>query len=125
MIILSTFALALAGGFGALSRYMLTIALGGYASKHVAVATLCINVLASFAIGILAVLAMKTLVSPEWKMIIGTGFLGGFSTFSTMMNENLAIAKHARYSVAINLIVQCALPIIAVMLGMALARGVM
>lgn len=115
-------AVALAGGLGAVCRYVMTMMLGGYTSKHVAIATLCVNILASFLIGVLAIVALNSLVSPQLKTILGTGFLGGFSTFSTMMNENTAIAKVAKRSVLINLTAQCVLPIVAVVAGMAFAQ---
>jgi CrcB protein len=57
-------------------------------------ATLTVNILGSFLIGLLSELAVSTtLVSPEARLFLVTGFCGGFTTFSAYMFENAALLK--------------------------------
>ena len=75
---------ALGGMLGALARYALTALLAPLLTRAgLPWATLLINVSGSFALGLLAALAARNLVSPEWRAAIGVGFLGAYTTFST------------------------------------------
>ena len=60
-------------------------------------ATLCINVLACFLMGFLFVETLERLtISPALRVGILTGFIGGFSTFSTFAMETLLLAEQGR-----------------------------
>lgn len=72
------------GMLGALARYALTMLLAPLLVRTgLPWATLLINVSGSFALGLLAALAARGAVSPEWRAAIGVGFLGAYTTFST------------------------------------------
>ena len=60
-----------------------------------------INLLAGLAAGLVAALnAFHGL--PAWgRLLLATGLLGGFSTFSTAINEVLALARQRRHLVAL------------------------
>ena len=69
---------------GALARYALTVLLTPLLTRTgFPWATLLINVSGSFALGLIAALAARNVVSPEWRAAIGVGFLGAYTTFST------------------------------------------
>lgn len=72
--------IALGGMLGALARYALTVLLTRTGFPW---ATLIINVSGSFALGLIAALAARNVISPEWRAAIGVGFLGAYTTFST------------------------------------------
>lgn len=75
---------ALGGMLGALCRYALSLLLGPLLTRTgFPWATLLINVSGSFALGLLAALAARNAVSPEWRAAVGVGFLGAYTTFST------------------------------------------
>ena len=75
---------ALGGMLGALARYALTVLLAPLLTRTgFPWATLFINVSGSFALGVIAALAARNVVSPEWRVAIGVGFLGAYTTFST------------------------------------------
>ena len=75
---------ALGGMLGALARYALTVLLTPLLTRTgFPWATLLINVSGSFALGLIAALAARNVVSPEWRAAIGVGFLGAYTTFST------------------------------------------
>jgi CrcB protein len=69
--------IAIAGALGVLSRYGLSSTVHGDALPWMTVA---INVIGSFALGLIVVLPFD---SEEVRSALGVGFLGGFTTFST------------------------------------------
>lgn len=80
---------AAGGAVGSVCRYLLS-------SFHVASfpwGTLTVNVLGSLLIGLLAGLSGRGILSPELKLLLVTGFCGGFTTFSTFANESFGMMK--------------------------------
>lgn len=84
---------ALAGGLGAVARFVLDGCITAARHRRLPVATFVINVLGSFLLG--AVLGC-TAVLPDAARILGTGFLGGFTTFSTACVEWVRIVRAGR-----------------------------
>lgn len=82
------------GGFlGSVARYVVALLLAPVAPGF-PFSTLTVNILGSFLIGFLGELAISTtLVSPEARLFLVTGFCGGFTTFSAYMFENSALLK--------------------------------
>lgn len=91
------------GGFaGAVARYLL-----GGAVLHISVqerfpySTFVVNVLGCLAIGALASLAEKQhLLSPEARLLLMTGLLGGFTTFSAFGLEAVYLIRRGELWVA-------------------------
>jgi CrcB protein len=90
----------LAGALGTGARYGLTVAIHSWLSgrgsgSFVAGAqgttfplgTLVVNVVGSLLLAFIATLALHEMVKPELRLILGTGFLGAFTTFSTFELE--------------------------------------
>ncbi|PYI38558.1 fluoride efflux transporter CrcB [Arthrobacter psychrolactophilus] len=90
-------ALAVTGGMGAVGRFLVDGAIGRRFQTTFPWATFSINVSGSFALGLLTALAAGHLVSTEWALILGTGFLGGYTTFSTNSYETLRLLNEKRY----------------------------
>ena len=83
--------------------------------------TLMVNLLGSLLIGLLVGLFNKDELSPEMKLLLVTGFCGGFTTFSTFANESYEMMKVGEVLlVAIYIGSSIAVGIIAVWLGMKL-----
>jgi CrcB protein len=75
------------GGFlGAVSRYGVGLAVGALAPA--AAGTLAVNVLGSFALGALVVVAPR----PRTQLLVGTGFLSSFTTYSTFAVETAGMS---------------------------------
>ena len=55
--------------------------------------TFAVNILGSLLIGLLVALVGKGIVSNEIKLLLVTGFCGGFTTFSTFANESFGMMK--------------------------------
>jgi fluoride exporter len=84
--------IALAGGIGALCRFLLDGWINGRARARIPwlgmpLGTVLINVTGSLLLGMLAGWWMFRTGDPGWKLTLGTGFLGGYTTFSTASVE--------------------------------------
>lgn len=75
-------AIALAGGLGAVARLVVGGNLQQWSGMTFPIGTAAINVAGSFVLGLVMSSATASF-APAWVAIIGTGFLGGFTTFST------------------------------------------
>ena len=86
--------------------------------------TLVVNVAGSFAMGWLFVLfAERVHIPPEMRLLIMTGLLGAFTTFSTFSVETLALLQAGRWlAAAANVLLSVALCLCAAGLGMSLGR---
>lgn len=59
--------------------------------------TLAVNLLGGYFIGVaLAVFSAAPAIAPEWKLLVTTGFLGGFTTFSAFSGEVVTMLQHGR-----------------------------
>jgi CrcB protein len=90
---LLTCVVGLAGAGGALSRYLLGRFIAGHAGSRFPLGTLLINVTGALAIGVLFSLTARGLLSSQLQIILATGFLGGYTTFSTMSWEALQLMR--------------------------------
>jgi CrcB protein len=100
--------IGVAGAAGALARFMVGAWLSGRGDRSVLPwGTFVVNMLGSFLLGLLtgSVLA-RGAVSPTMKLVLGTGFMGAFTTFSTWQHELFrTYAKGDRRAAWINLLV--------------------
>lgn len=107
----------LGGAAGSVLRYWL----GGLVQHRLEgtgfpAGTLAVNLLGCFAIGTLAaVVETRHAFSPDLRLLLGAGLLGGFTTFSAFGNETLALLRAGQPALAsINIVAN-------VGLGLALA----
>jgi len=83
----------LAGALGALARYTLGRFIAERAGSQFPFGTLFINVTGAFVIGLLFAFAGRKIISPSAQVVLATGFLGGYTTFSTMSWEGVQLAR--------------------------------
>lgn len=86
----------LAGALGAGTRYLLGYIIAERVSSQIPFGTLLINVTGAFAIGLLFALASQKLLSPALQTILATGFLGGYTTFSTLCWEGTQLVRKGK-----------------------------
>jgi len=87
-------AIAIGGVLGCWARYAMTSLVQAIYGREFPYATLSINLLACFMMGFLFEETLDRLtISPVLRLGILTGFIGGFSTFSTFAMETLLLAE--------------------------------
>jgi len=93
-------AVAVAGGLGAVGRLVLDGVTRSLVRVNFPLGTTVINVTGSFLLGLVTGLALANGLPAEWRAILGTGFLGGYTTFSTASFETVRLAQQRRYRAA-------------------------
>lgn len=115
-----------AGGFfGAISRYVMSGWVHTLFEKPVfPYGTLAVNVLGCFLIGLLnGIFETRQIFSPELRLLVFVGFLGGFTTFSTFGYELFSFLRDSQFlSTAMNLALSVMLGLVAVWLGHTLSK---
>jgi len=86
--------ISLFGALGCLSRYLVSGWAYGLFGRSLPYGTLAVNVAGSFLLGLVMEGSLRsTLLSPEVRMGITTGFMGGFTTFSTFSYETVRLIE--------------------------------
>lgn len=114
----------LGGFFGANARFLLSgwVATRLETALHTAFpyGTLAVNVIGSFLLAVFGVWAAERAEIPEnIRLLVGTGFFGAFTTFSTYANESVALFGSNTPAVGIwNILLNNGLCILGVVLGL-------
>ncbi|MGB4272248.1 MAG: CrcB family protein [Propionicimonas sp.] len=87
---------ALAGGLGAVTRFIVDSEVGRRANAGLPVGTAVINVTGSFLLGLITGWWAFHTGDPSLKQLLGTGFMGGYTTFSTACVEASRLARAGR-----------------------------
>jgi len=114
---------AVGGAIGSVARYKLS----GYVLHHTIdwrfpAGTFAVNVIGCLVTGLLAGLAERhAILSPEARLLLLTGVLGGFTTFSAFGLETMFLLKRGDVLVAVaNIVLSVAAGLAVLWLGMAL-----
>lgn len=84
--------------FGGGSRYLVQQLVTKLTTISFPYGTLTVNILGSFIIGVIFALGAKSnLISNELKLLLATGFCGGFTTFSSFSLETLSLMKSGQF----------------------------
>lgn len=84
--------IALGGAIGSVARYLTVKGVDQKLNTFFPYGTLTVNVVGSFLIGLFYVLALrKTGMTENWRLFLGAGFCGGFTTFSAFAWENFSL----------------------------------
>jgi len=90
----------LGGAVGSLLRYVAAMAITARYSGRFPLATFLINVTGSFAIGVLATLLLDA-YNPNWRPLLITGLLGGYTTFSAFEFESFTAFRGGDSAIAL------------------------
>ena len=97
-------AVGLGAALGAWLRWGLSVALN-HVTPNLPLGTLTANIVGGYLIGIAVEIVMHhSLLTPEWRLFIITGFLGGLTTFSTFSAEAVGLLSRQQYGWALGLI---------------------
>ena len=115
---------AAGGMIGALARYVLAGWVTRLNGSVFPLGTFVVNISGSLLLGLLGTLMLeKVSVDPYWRILITIGFLGSFTTFSTLQFESLQLMETGMSGAAfINLFGSIALGLAAAWFGIVIAR---
>lgn len=91
---------AIAGGLGAASRFLVDSLIAHVNRSSVPLGTLTINVTGSLALGLITGWTLSNPGNHTWVVVLGVGFCGGFTTFSTASVEIVRLAWRGRWTLA-------------------------
>jgi len=94
-------ALALAGGAGAALRLLVDGLVRARTKLLYPVGTTIINVSGSLVLGLLTGFALGNALAIEWQLVLGTGLIGGYTTFSTASFESVRLVQQRRIGLAL------------------------
>ena len=119
------FWICLGGAAGTAARYLLGGWLLGLLGTSFPYGTLAVNLLGSFLVGGLMHVSLATdLIGPTLRLALTTGFLGGFTTYSTFNYETVRYLREgALYLGVLNFGVMSLACLIGGFLGVALAQS--
>lgn len=113
--------ITLGGALGSLSRYGLGLWIANKWNQDFPMHTFIINITGAFLLGFLNILFIERLsISPLWRLGIGVGFLGAYTTFSTFGYEVIMLLEGGSYLAAVS---YTALSIFVGFAGVALGVG--
>ena len=92
---------ALGGALGSVARFLISKATQSVCTLSFPIATLIVNVLGCFIIGLLyAIFERNATIDPNIRLMLTVGFCGGFTTFSTFINENFNLIGNDNFVVS-------------------------
>jgi len=95
-------AVAMGGALGSMARYALSIWIFQVSTHKFPYATLTVNVLGSFVMGILFVVIVEKAALPaEMRSLLMIGFIGAFTTFSTFSLDALGLWQNGHLFMAL------------------------
>jgi CrcB protein len=113
--------LVVAGVVGAPTRYLLDGLVLDRSDSGLPVGTLFVNVTGSLLLGVLTGLALYHAFPSTPKTILGTGFCGAYTTFSTFAYETIRLAEERELAAALRVLLSSLVaPALAAALGLAL-----
>lgn len=93
--------LALAGGVGAVARFGIDSLIRAHTEGPVPLGTVVINLSGSLALGMVTGVVGAHAVPEAWQLVLGVGFLGGYTTFSTASVETVELCRRGYWRLAL------------------------
>ena len=117
--------IALGGLLGTLCRFALSTWVDERSHSLFPYGTLVVNLAGCFAAGFLFPLLEQAAVTPELRLAVFSGFLGGFTTFSAYGLQTVALANGGLSSMAaLNVLVSNVAGLVMVWVGGSLSRSI-
>lgn len=117
-----TLAVAVAAGVGAVARYVLDMVVQHRSAGTFPAGTLLVNLTGSLLLGLIVGLGLHHGLPRTPTVVIGVGFAGGYTTFSTYVWESLALVESgALAEAATNAFGSFAVGLLAAAAGLGLA----
>ena len=93
--------IGIGSAIGGICRYMLAYSIQTRVETPFPYGTLGVNIIGCFLIGVVFGMADRGVVTPEWRLFLATGILGGFTTFSAFSNETITLLRTGHLGLAL------------------------
>nr|WP_206535836.1 CrcB family protein [Microbacterium endophyticum] len=93
--------IAAAGGVGAGARFALDSFVTSRTSKYLPYGTVLINISGSAVLGFVVGLSISQVLPEAWAAVVATGFLGGYTTFSTASTQTVDLVRGRKFGAAL------------------------
>jgi CrcB protein len=90
----------LAGSLGAVTRFVVDGTVRARVESRLPAGTMAINISGSLLLGVLTGLVMFHAAPSTLTLVAGTGFCGGYTTFSTSSFETVRLAQQGKVGIA-------------------------
>ena len=116
---------AIGGAFGSVARYLVDGWVLDRVGSGFPLGTLVVNLSGAFVLGLLAALTIdRSLLPADIRAPVMIGFLGAYTTFSTLMLESWRLVEDGEVLLgAVNVVGSAALGMIAVVAGLSIGRA--
>lgn len=84
---------ALGGAIGSVARYLVSKMVNESFSSSFPLATMLVNIAGCVLIGVFLAISERFSLGEGSRLLLTVGLCGGFTTFSTFMNENLLLLR--------------------------------
>lgn len=109
----------LGGAAGSIARFLISYYMAKRFTSGFPWATFSVNVFGALLIGIFIGLFGKIPEQTQMKLLLATGFCGGFTTFSTFSLENISLLQQGHYGMAaVYVLTSLVFGVLAVWLGL-------
>lgn len=90
----------LGGGIGSMFRYATSLLTAKHVSNSFPLSTFIVNMVGCLLMGlVIGFLTRHTEAHSGWKLLLATGFCGGYTTFSAFALENLTLLQHNQHGI--------------------------
>jgi CrcB protein len=94
--------ICLGGAVGTAARYSISVWARGALGAGFPYGTIAVNLLGSFLLGAIMYVGLSTeLISPTTRIVLGTGVMGGFTTYSSFNYETVQLVQEKSYRLAL------------------------
>lgn len=121
---IKTFVVFIGGGVGSVMRYLMSGWVYSIMGTGFPYGTFAVNIVGSLVIGFFLTIAEdRFLVSPDMRVFVAIGIIGGFTTFSTFTYETLGLFRDGSFFIgAANIVASISVALFAAWLGSLLGR---
>jgi CrcB protein len=116
--------LVMAGAaFGGLARFLLATAVQSRYPQRMWYGTVVVNITGCFLIGVVMTILTQRQSNPNWRLLLVTGVLGGYTTFSSFAYETYALVRDGEFAKGLaNILVSVIVGYVALWCGALVAR---
>jgi CrcB protein len=118
--------ICLAGAIGTGVRYLVGRAAIRWLGVTFPWGTLAVNLVGCFLMSVVAYASFRIVISPDTRLVLGVGFMGGLTTYSAFNWETIALVRGGEWGIGLlNVGMTVGGCLVAGLLGLALARAML